>query len=482
MKERIFEKQQDWNVHELLLPHVLGRSLFVYPEQGVVGADKSYKSNAEFWADVLGEKLSAGRIVTLEQFNLFEWIPRNPGLFHTDRAKYARDEAQHYIRTIERERYVGAIEEFTSAPPDHASAFRTATSSTEKSREVIYTPEGKQSMLEGGIGCIRLLPVEMKTGGIFYFMAATSSSAPDEGIPLLIEQALYIRLIDEIRTLGNVRGELIGQVKFIPRELRDLYSTTYRIPRLYIEVWGFRSSGGQHVQGEVSVAASFLSAYRGYPGIYASYVTFDPGYEGARDGATKWLREEYVEGLYNGELLTDFDQQAPAIAETLFSLDQVLTSPDLAQQIATLRTKYGKFDWSMLENATFSYHTYEEKIMVKNVVTGGEAHIHQAVGQGASVNHIEIKDLTIANSVDLRQLATQLSQLRTALAGLPESPERDVARGAIATAEIEANAGNRSGVGGALRALRPLGSKVLEIGQQIGVDVAVAAIKSVIGI
>ena len=50
-----------------------------------------------------------------------------------------------------------------------------------------------------------------------------------------------------------------------------------------------------------------------------------------RSGAAQWLKEEYVEGLYGGSLLTDFDQRAPDFGHVgLFTLDQVLSSPELA--------------------------------------------------------------------------------------------------------------------------------------------------------
>ena len=39
-----------------------------------------------------------------------------------------------------------------------------------------------------------------------------------------------------------------------------------------------------------------------------------------------WLKEEYVEKLYQGRVLTDFDQRAPMFSNSLFTLDQVLSS------------------------------------------------------------------------------------------------------------------------------------------------------------
>jgi len=239
-------------------------------------------------------------------------------------------------------------------------------------------------MLQGGVGCVRLRKVELKPGGFFWFMSATSTDAPDEGIPLLVPDLIYQGVIDQVRGNGNAACDIVGRTKFIPEEFTDLYSRTYRIQRLYIaveEINGTRSAE----PGEVSVATSFLSDYEGPSKIYASYVTFDPGFKGAQRSATQWMQEEYVEGLYRGSVLTDFDQQEPEIPGTLFGLEQVLTSPDLAAKIHTLKEKYGYFDWDMLSKATISFHEHEEHIMVKSVVDGKGNRVNISTGEKSPI-------------------------------------------------------------------------------------------------
>jgi len=362
---------------ELIFPHTLPRSFYVYPEVREATVDGSYSSNAVFWEDVLDERISAEVTVTLLGFNLFEWIPRNPGLFHTPDATYARNAASRFIREIEyekRQRYVASAD----ALPDHAE-FRRLTAAVGTARTLIYTPDGKISMLQGGVGCIRLQPVELKNGGVHWFMAATSTRAPDEGIPLLIPNALYQKFIDNIRSRGNLPCDIVGITKFIPKELSDLYSSVRGIQRLYVEVLEIRETNKRPVSGEVSVAASFISEYEGFPKLYAAYVTFNPGLKGARRNAAHWMQEEYVEGLYEGSVLTDFDQQAPELlGDCLFSLRQVSISPNLAKEIAILRSRIGYFNWSMLESATIIYG--QENIMVKNV---GGVHIGNVGGDFA---------------------------------------------------------------------------------------------------
>jgi hypothetical protein len=43
--------------------------------------------------------VSAERNVILSDFNVFEWVPRNPGLYHTDSASDARVAARDHIRS-----------------------------------------------------------------------------------------------------------------------------------------------------------------------------------------------------------------------------------------------------------------------------------------------------------------------------------------------------------------------------------------------
>src|SRR5512140_3855339 len=82
-------------------------------------------SNREVWQLFLVEKLYDTRRVRLEQFHLFEWFPAAPGRFHTRAAQQQRYEAAHMmVRNPEGFDY--------------------------------YDPYGKASMVNGGVGAVRL--------------------------------------------------------------------------------------------------------------------------------------------------------------------------------------------------------------------------------------------------------------------------------------------------------------------------------------
>src|SRR3954453_1350786 len=85
MMDRVLE-DQTWITDDLLLPHTLGRSLYVRPETRKQAEDKQYFCNSTFWRDILDpQKAVAERIIGFKGFNIFEWMPRNPGLYHTER-------------------------------------------------------------------------------------------------------------------------------------------------------------------------------------------------------------------------------------------------------------------------------------------------------------------------------------------------------------------------------------------------------------
>jgi transcriptional regulator with XRE-family HTH domain len=107
-------------------------------------ADSHFETNESFWEKVLDEQLRANATVILKDFNLFEWFPRSPGLFHTKRGQLAREDAAD--RRI--------------LSPMRASPFSPDTR--------VYNLQGKVRMLQGGLGCIRLLPKQTKIGTLWF--------------------------------------------------------------------------------------------------------------------------------------------------------------------------------------------------------------------------------------------------------------------------------------------------------------------------
>jgi len=476
VSERILEPAPygDDGVEEFVLPQLIGRSLLMAPSDRKGGRDATYRSAEHFWRDALDERLIAERAVTLEAMRVFEWFPRNPGLFHTERGRIAREVAQYHIVDVGRNGYRSHIDDAV-ARRDHASLIRKITHSDQAARTKIFTPRGKMSMLQGGIGCVRYKSVDKKSGGRAWFMSAASGLAPDEGIPLLMPNDIYQDLIDRIREVGFAPATLRGRIRFISEEFRDLYSTMHGIPRLYVDIEEVKdSAGADHGYGVVSVAASFAAEFGGNAAICAAYVTFDPGHYGARESAIDWMRDEYVRGLYGGEMLTDFDQLSPAFSGTLFSLDDVMISPDLAAVILRLRMSYGRFDWSLLERQSINF-TVDRRDMRMEVHIGGDAK-NVVIGGHGSINSLVIDES------QLKELTQELGKAKQALKNEPDSEDLDRMVGALADAEAAAKSADQDGITSALKRLKPFKEKVIDILEKVGVGMAVAAIKAAIGL
>ena len=112
--------------------HILTANYIAPPSLSLpTSPDEAFYSNNSIW-----EKINYGIIrrtdinIILDSFFLFEWFPRSPGLYYTPTGFKARREAQSNIERIDE----GVL---------------------------VYNPYGKSSMLEGGIGNIRLKPIKI---------------------------------------------------------------------------------------------------------------------------------------------------------------------------------------------------------------------------------------------------------------------------------------------------------------------------------
>jgi len=378
---KMAESLQYRALENFLYSHQYTRSLLCEHETPSSINDRSYNSNEEFWDNVIAEELRAPEVVRLVNFRIFEWIPRNPGLFHTPEAAWHREDA---LRNISRIRGTPeAFMELSESLPDHASGDVTGklTLGEKADRIEIFNPIGKMSMIEGGIGCVRLRPIYLggRMDQEYFVFSATSNQHADEGIPILVSSDLAGLLMADIKQKGySARSEIVGRTRYIPKELSDIYSSNHGIPRLYVELEEIGERDNIDDRGYVSVASSFVGEFEKERGIYATYVTFDPGWPGARNGAAKWLREEYVSGLYQGYLVTDFDEIAPEISDTLFSLGRVQSDGDLAKLIDELKNLHGYFDWEMLDKARIKFeHTQNKYETHQNIQAGGNSNITQ---------------------------------------------------------------------------------------------------------
>ncbi|UPJ64281.1 hypothetical protein [Bradyrhizobium sp. 191] len=257
---------------------------------------KRFHHNNSLWEALIDKRLTHGSPIDLESFFIFEWFPRSPGLYWTERGRQARAQAKARVIEINK-------------------------------GSVIYDPHGKQSMLDGGIGNIRLGPILIGSQQ-WILMSASSNGNCHEGFPIAISSALFREIFDEIRSRGACVRTISGQLRMIPSQLSEVYHGYTGVPKFYLEVEDLTAPREQKSRSmeelEVSLAVSFKGTVNGKDGIYAAYVTHDPSSKKSFDEQIGWMRDKYVRA-YNGTILTDFDEQENHFPEARFSLKKVMS-------------------------------------------------------------------------------------------------------------------------------------------------------------
>jgi hypothetical protein len=412
--------------------------------------ERVFHTNNSVWEAILYQRLRRTDItIVLDGFFLFEWLPRSPGLFHTKRGRDARREAEDNIESI-------------------------------RDGLIIYNPYGKASMLDGGVGNVRLKPVDVRDKS-YVFMAASSSGICHEGFPVAIPIEFYNHIIDEITARGAVVRRLVGKLKFIPDDLSELYRGYTEVPQLYLDVENVLPP--IHVQSRhmeelrVSVAASFMSDYEGYNRAYATYVNFDPSEQDSLRRAAEWIEQDYVVGRYRGRVITDFDQQQGHFATAPFSLEKVMKLKLTEAEVRDIASKLHVNGERALTHQRQIVINIEEFYMdSKFKITGGNI---GAVGDQAQAhNIIQVSNQTLG-SIDMMNLASDLARLRTEARSEATEPEHDIAVSEIAKAEKAAQEGQGSKV---VEHLKAAGKWALDIATKIGTDVAAEAIKKSTGL
>lgn len=329
MPSSVLQPQMPHQAVGIVGQHLSYRNYLRPLKEGERRRDRVFHDNGELWRAVLSRKLHGHAVVTLEGFRLFEWFPRAPGLFYTPDAEFARRLA---LKFLDRR--------FSQAPinADHARGLGVSGPPKPAEHTLVLAPEGKLSMLEGGIGCVRLKPIQREEG-VFWLMSASSTGVAHEGFPLAMPHGLYEEY-EGIRD-GSVAFKVVGELKFFPQPMSGIVNSFQGAPQLYLEVHELTPVPRKELEDEkavprteVSVAVSFVSDYKGPDGVYATYVTFDPGDDSSFREAVGWLKHEYVEGGYRGRIITDFDQTEVHFPEAVLSLRKVMGRHLLRGEVA----------------------------------------------------------------------------------------------------------------------------------------------------
>jgi hypothetical protein len=268
-------------------------------------------TNEEVWLNVLPptEAYRAGMTLTLENFFLFEWFPRAPGLYFTPEGRESREYAKYFLRK----------------EPVLKNSYTAYLIGQGKGNEFldVYDPGGKMAMLKGGIGCFKLRP-KLLDHGESWLLSASSTGVAHEGFPVALPNPLFEIHRESIKRHGALRCTLRGKLQFIPHALVELYRETRRVPQVYLEVHELTPIPDDYQNPLlVSVGISFSSSYEGPEKMYASYATFDSRHPGELADTANWLEAVYVQSLYNGKVVTDFDEHMNQFSGAVFALADI---------------------------------------------------------------------------------------------------------------------------------------------------------------
>lgn len=428
-----------------------------YPnfEKRPKAADRTFISNNEIWEAINYERLRSEMTAVLDSFFVFEWLPRSPGLYYTPKGQYARNEAKKHILKTE-------------------------------DGLITYNHCGKAFMLDGGIGNIRLKPiVSEQLGGEYYFMSASSDGTCHQGFPIAVPANEYQTIIEQVTERGSVVMTVIGTLKFVPDPIESLYNDYVDVPRLCLVVDKLQApnhaKSRQLAELDVSVAVSFLSDFEGYPRVYATYASFDPGNKGSFRNTLDWIEQDYVSKLYRGRIVADFDQQRSHFSGAPFSLEKVMGLALDQAEIAQLGPVMALSNWQIQRllkgQASFKALNVEVYMESKYKITGGQ---QGAVGDNAKAEHFsQLSNGQAAKELDLQILAAELSRVQAAAKGEAQTAHQAAAVGALTIAEVSAKNGDRSAT---LQYLANAGQWALDIATKIGTAVASNAIEIALGL
>jgi hypothetical protein len=252
-------------------------------------------TNEASWRLFLDEQLYDTRRVTLEHVHVFEWFPIAPGKFHTSTAKRERQVAYSLM-----ERTAGG--------------------------DVYYSPLGKASMVQGGIGTVRLRPRQID-GEPHYFMTASSNGVCHEGFPILVPRRFYGSLKPGMLRDGAVPVTLSGEMRYVSKDAVTFTGQSREVPLLYLHVDELEvlpAPRSEVTEYLVTVAVTFVGRFEGREGAYVTFASFDPAQPAELKSAIDWLESVYVEEQHRGTIVTDFDEVRPRFPNAVFGLPDLM--------------------------------------------------------------------------------------------------------------------------------------------------------------
>ncbi len=277
-------------IEAFLLDHFRAVNLLRESRAGGRRADKPISTNREFWKCVISETTRPLSHVCLDgNFQIVDWFPRSPGLFHTDEAEWHRRVAKECLRTID-----GIVH---------------------------YEPYRKVNMIQGGIGSVRFKPIRVE-GLDCWLCTATDDGYCHSGIPIAVPDPLF----KDVATFTGRTFSVTGQVRFLPDFMERHFRHMQNIPQVYVLVDQITQQRPIEHIVELTPMVFFIGK-RGEGDRESQCVTYVRCHPGTSRGLTEaadWIR--WYVGHYGDKIMTNFDQQRPVFSEAPFSLQALMSA------------------------------------------------------------------------------------------------------------------------------------------------------------
>lgn len=401
----------DHNILDFIREYLQSRGLLRQDFFEIQGQKKvEYWREEHFWQDVA----HSGRIyetcqVSLRDFLLTPWIPRSPGQYYTSEARRSREAAQDFIKGRDR-------------------------------NYVVFDPYGKSGMIKGGVGCLRLAQKRIGNESL-HFLCATSSGVAHKGLLVGLPRDLYERLVEAMELDGGITCSVSGRIRYWLSENMLPTYTPRHIPRMYVHVE--RLSNLQQVLPgtfDVTAAVLFQGTVDRREGTFFVYSHFDPGerrsIDRTIDQCVDWMEHSYVKGLYDGEILTDFDEVTPRFQDVSFPVKTLMNPQMSTSSIIRMCSKLCSDRLFIEESSveTLVRRVIEEKAITMNITITGDGNV---VG---NQNRVITKINEGLSSQDVRTLGETFALFRAEILQLESVPEklRNRAVRAVEDAEEEA--------------------------------------------
>jgi hypothetical protein len=329
---------------------------------------------------------------------------------------------------------------------------------------VVYDPYGKSEMVKGGVGCLRLAQKQIGNESL-HFLCATSSGITHKGLLVGLRRDLYEKLIEDIERYGGVSCAIVGQIRYWSCENMLPTYTPRHLPRMYLyaEKLGNVQKVTDPSKFDVTAAVLFRGNVEDEEGTFFVYSHFNPGKHGSLEHTIEqcvdWMEKSYVRGLYDGKVLTDFDEVVPRFDDVSFPL-KALMNPDtdassVLKMCSNLHERRGFIDWDSQQGIVtqiFIEQPTETNINISkiNTMNNKEGDTYNQSGN-FGIGHLSggtieggAKVAGVINEAEQQNLAEAAAQIQQLLEQLDKSYPANTTAGKLAIAteaikQIEAN-------------------------------------------